>query len=75
MQQDKLIRLKDVLKLIPVSKSAWWLGVKKGRYPKPVKLGPRTTCWRLSDVRKLMQEGPQERKNHGEKPYGNDVKA
>jgi excisionase family DNA binding protein len=27
---------------IPVSKSTWWAGIKVGRYPKPVKLGPRT---------------------------------
>lgn len=27
------MRLTEVLKLIPVSKSAWWDGVKKGDYP------------------------------------------
>ena len=26
--------------LIPVSRSTWWAGVKSGRYPQPVKLGP-----------------------------------
>jgi prophage regulatory protein len=26
---------------IPVSKSTWWQGVKDGRFPKPVKLGPK----------------------------------
>lgn len=29
---------------VPVSKSTWWLGVKTGRYPQPVKLGPRITA-------------------------------
>jgi prophage regulatory protein len=29
---------------IPVSRSTWWAGVKNGRYPKPVKLGPRITA-------------------------------
>lgn len=29
--------------VIPISKSSWWAGVKAGRYPKSVKLGPRTT--------------------------------
>jgi prophage regulatory protein len=29
--------------LIPVSKSTWWAGVKTGRFPKPIKLGPRIT--------------------------------
>lgn len=40
--------------VIPVSKSAWWEGCKTGRYPKPVKLGPRTTAWRVSDIRALI---------------------
>lgn len=41
--------------LIPVSKSAWWNGVASGRFPKPIKLGPRTTAWRIEDIRTLIQ--------------------
>jgi predicted DNA-binding transcriptional regulator AlpA len=40
--------------VIPVSKSAWWDGCKTGRYPKPVKLGPRVTAWRVEDIRALI---------------------
>jgi predicted DNA-binding transcriptional regulator AlpA len=40
---------------IPVSKSTWWAGVKSGRYPKPVKLGPRITAWRVEDIRALIE--------------------
>jgi len=49
---------------IPISKSAWWAGIKQGKYPQPVKLGPRTSCWRVEDIRTLI-ENPQswERKN------------
>ena len=43
-----------ILPIIPVSKSTWWAGVKSGRYPKPVKLGPRITAWRVSDIRNLI---------------------
>ena len=42
---------------IPVSKSTWWAGVKSGRYPQPVKLGPRITAWRVEDIRKLIDRG------------------
>jgi prophage regulatory protein len=42
--------------LIPVSKSTWWAGVKNGRFPKPVKLGPRTTAWRVEDIRNLIDQ-------------------
>jgi prophage regulatory protein len=44
---------------IPVSKSTWWAGVKEGRFPKPQKLGPRTTVWKVEDIRALF-EGDQD---------------
>lgn len=40
---------------IPVSKSTWWQGVKDGRFPKPMKLGPRTTVWKAKDIRALFE--------------------
>ena len=40
--------------IIPVKKSCWWEGVKTGRFPKPVKLGPRVTAWRVEDIRALI---------------------
>jgi prophage regulatory protein len=40
--------------IIPVKKSCWWDGVKAGRFPKPVKLGPRVTAWRVEDIRALI---------------------
>lgn len=45
--------------LIPVSRSSWLAGVASGRYPKPVKLGPRTTAWRISDIRALIEGQPE----------------
>ena len=41
--------------VIPVGRSTWWAGVKSGRFPKPVKLGPRTTAWRVEDIRALIE--------------------
>ena len=41
--------------LIPVGKSTWWNGVKNGRYPRPVKLGPRITAWRVEDIRTFIE--------------------
>ena len=40
--------------IIPVKKTCWWEGVKSGRFPKPVKLGPRVTAWRVEDIRSLI---------------------
>lgn len=47
---DRLLRLKDVLKIVPVSKSTWWAWCAQGVAPAAIKLSERTTCWRLSDV-------------------------
>ncbi len=50
-------RLPQVLAVIPVSKSTWWAGIKAGKFPAPVKLGPRTTAWRVSEIRALIAGG------------------
>ena len=42
--------------IIPIGHSSWWNGVKSGRYPAPVKLGPRTTAWRVEDIRNLIAQ-------------------
>lgn len=50
------VRLPTVLQVIPISKSSWWDGVKNGIYPKPVKLGSRTTAWRAADIHALIEK-------------------
>ncbi|MER2539913.1 MAG: AlpA family phage regulatory protein [Azonexus sp.] len=47
-------RLPHVLAAIPVSRATWWAGCKSGKFPKPVKLGPRTTVWKVEDLRALI---------------------
>lgn len=42
--------------IIPVSPSSWWAGIRAGRFPQPVKLGPRTTAWRAADIRALLKQ-------------------
>jgi prophage regulatory protein len=50
-----LLRLPDVLRLYPVSRSAWYQGIKEGKHPAPLKLaGGRTAAWRLADVLRLI---------------------
>ena len=52
---EGFLRLPQVLVFIPVSRSTWWAGVKLGRFPQPVKLGPNTTAWRVADIKQLMK--------------------
>lgn len=56
LPETGFIRLPEVLKYIPVSKSTWWAGCKTGRYPQPVKLGARITAWRAEDIRLLINQ-------------------
>ncbi|RZO35895.1 MAG: AlpA family phage regulatory protein [Rhodospirillaceae bacterium] len=60
LPQTGFLRLSSILAPagpIPVSKSTWWAGIKTGRFPKPVKLGPRITAWRVEDIRNLIEYG------------------
>lgn len=58
--ENRLLRIRQVLEIVPVSRSTWWLGVREGRYPKPIRhLGPRITCWRESDIMALFEDVPQ----------------
>lgn len=41
--------------LIPVSKSSWWAGCAAGKFPAPIKLGPRTTAWSVASIRDLIE--------------------
>jgi len=56
LPETGFLRLEAVLKYIPVGKTTWWNGVKTGRFPKSVKLGPRTTAWRAEDIHALINE-------------------
>jgi prophage regulatory protein len=62
MTEDKLLRLSQIIPyILPISKTSWWNGVKSGIYPQPVKLGPRTTAWRESDVMRIVSKGVDSR--------------
>lgn len=42
--------------IIPISRTSFLNGVKSGKYPQPIKLGERTTVWRVEDIRALIAE-------------------
>lgn len=50
------LRLAQVLTIIPVSKSTWFEGVRAGRYPKPVKIGPRASGWKAEEISALVEQ-------------------
>ena len=54
LPDDSLLRVAQVLQLIPVSKSHWYAGVRSGKYPKAHKLSARVTCWAVRDIRAVV---------------------
>lgn len=55
-KNERLLRLPEVLAIFPVSRSTWYLGMARGIYPKPVKIGTRAAAWRQSDIEKLISD-------------------
>lgn len=47
---DRLIRLKEVLTLIPLSRSTIYERMAKGTFPQSLNLGGGVVAWRLSEL-------------------------
>jgi prophage regulatory protein len=47
-------RKRGILPLIPICRSAWYKGIREGRYPAGVLLAPKTRVWRAEDIRDLI---------------------
>ncbi|MDL2259515.1 AlpA family phage regulatory protein [Deltaproteobacteria bacterium OttesenSCG-928-K17] len=54
LPQEGFVRLPQVLHVLGIGKTTFWEGIKTGRFPAPVKLGPRTAAWRVDDIRNLI---------------------
>lgn len=57
----RLLRINQFIPFfLPMAKSVFWAGVKAQKYPQPIKLSNRITCWRSEDILMLMGNKPQE---------------
>ena len=55
ISKSALLRLPQVLQLIPVSKSTWWAWVAAKKAPAPVRLGERCTAWKAVDIQTFIE--------------------
>ena len=55
MQQDNLLRLADVRKIIPLSRPTIYKRIQEGKFPAPIKDG-RCSFWQESKVRAYAQK-------------------
>lgn len=49
-----LMNIHQVLAAIPVSRSTWYNGIKKGKFPPPVKVSNRMNLWKAEDIQGLI---------------------
>lgn len=57
---DTLVRIGTIVGpngLIPISRSSFYQGIRDGFYPKAVRLGKRTSAWRLSELMLVIERG------------------
>ena len=52
--EERLIKLPEVLAIVGMKKTAWYAGIKAGKYPRPIKRSPRDTVWPMSAIQKLV---------------------
>lgn len=70
LPETGFIRLANILRIIPIGKTTWWAGVKSGRFPEAIKLGERTTAWRVEDIRELIESKYQSSSKTSPKKQG-----
>jgi predicted DNA-binding transcriptional regulator AlpA len=55
LPETGFLRLSQIIpSIFPISKAAWYQGVKEGRYPSPVRLSARVAGYRVEDIRALI---------------------
>jgi prophage regulatory protein len=56
---ERLIRLRQVIEMTGRSRTAIYDDISQGKFPRPVKIGPRASAWKLSSIRSWMEALPQ----------------
>ncbi|MDX8378297.1 MAG: AlpA family phage regulatory protein [Mariprofundales bacterium] len=56
LPEDGFLRLRKVLEIYPVSRTCWLSGIRKGIFPKGIKLSEGTVAWRVSDIKALIEK-------------------
>ena len=54
IEKPELLRDKSVCQLLSISRSYLWRLVKMGKLPAPVKLGPKLSVWKRSDIQPIL---------------------
>lgn len=55
MSTQKFYTLKQILGMLPVSRSTFMEGVKAGRFPRPIKLAGRKNYWIVDEIQSFIE--------------------
>ena len=55
LENAAFVRLPQILKLIPISKSCFWNKVASGDFPAPIKFG-RCSFWKSADIKQIIED-------------------
>jgi prophage regulatory protein len=50
------LRLRQVLQIVPISRSTLYQKLKLGTFPSAIKLGPRMSAWRTEDIQNYIRD-------------------
>jgi len=50
LTMGRFIRMRDLVKMVPVSKAHIWRLVQAGKFPRPIKLSEKCTAWKVADI-------------------------
>lgn len=55
-EEDRLIRLPEVLRLTGMCRSALYEQMSRGQFPRSIKIGPRAASWSAREVRSWISD-------------------
>ena len=64
---ERFVRLRDIIGPngpLPISRAAFYAGIKKGTFPPPTKLSERISVWRISEIETLVINREQGREDN-----------
>ena len=56
LYDQRYLRLKSVLELIPISRSTWYLWIQRGIAPQPTHLSLRVAAWKAQEIKDLLED-------------------
>lgn len=59
MELDRIIRLRELLRITGLSTSSVYRMMAEGTFPRPVRLGKNSVGWRASDIQTWIASRPE----------------